>query len=288
MNSINNLKNSLWNFIHAETKDPVPDALKKVVKEILPYSFAVPTPSNNSWEYWLKPAGYERISPFELHLEKLPGQVEAREECFFCPETALKVGLFRKGNELIVLFGALNSFKSEVAEDQVNSRLWSLIKAGSYNLFLGRPLIFERAHELVTLLRKDPRFKDNELVFIGQSYGGGLAAYNALKVEKCRGYCFNALPIGAWVRAEVGEENYKQARERITQVSINSDWLSDNILMRSRQCFESYLPDLPGIQVIVPSAYENPNETHGHVVGSLLKYAGFDVGSSPKDVMEKL
>ncbi|MBA2367911.1 MAG: hypothetical protein H0V82_02670 [Candidatus Protochlamydia sp.] len=257
------------------------------IKALIPYSFAVPTVADGSWEYWLKPVGFEPISPGELSIGQLPGQLEARTTCFFCPETALKVALFKKGNELMIVFGALDSFTNEVPEKDHNSKWWSVIKAGAYNLLWGRPLAFERAHQLVQLLQNATQFKDNQMVLVGQSFGGGLAAYTALKIANCRGICFNSLPLGSWVNQEI-EDCKNLGYAKITQVTVKLDWLPDNYLMRNREIFESYvsMPWLPGRTLSIPTAYPgNIFETHAYIVGSLLKFTGHEITSSPREVM---
>jgi hypothetical protein len=257
------------------------------IKALIPYSFAVPTLCDGPWEYWLKPVGFERISPGELSIGQLPGRLEARATCFFCPETALKVALYKKGNELLVVFGALNSFTTEIAEEEHCSMRWTVLKAGAYNLYGGRPLMFKRAHQLVKLIQDAAQFKDDQLVLVGQSFGGGLAAYAALKIANCRGICFNSLPLGNWVDQEV-EDCKNLAYEKIKQITVKSDWLSDNCLMRNREMMDSYMPSLPGKMIFIPTAYPNNMfETHAYIVGSLLKFIGHETTSRPEDVIGK-
>ncbi|MBA2367910.1 MAG: hypothetical protein H0V82_02665 [Candidatus Protochlamydia sp.] len=283
MNSIKlNFENFQWTeSISINNKE----ISKENISRLLPYSFTAPVISGESYEYWMKPVGYEEINPNALSLGELPGQLEARENCFFCPETALKIAVYKKGNELVIVFGALNAFKTEIPQEQHSYKTWTLLKAGSYNLFWGPPLIFKRAHQLVQLIQNAPQFKDDQLVMVGQSFGGGLAAYTALKISNCRGICFNALPLGAWIYEEV-EECKTLAYSKIIQVTVNTDWLSDNFFMRYRNFLDGYMPSLPGKRIFVPTAYPNNSiETHDYICGSFLNYLGYEVSAQPEDVL---
>lgn len=266
-----------------------PQITPEEAKRVLPYAFSAPAIHMNTWSTWLEPSGYRHISPASLTLPVLPGQIEAREACFFDPQTALKVALFQKGNELMLVFGALNSSYTEVDPASRNAYMRKLLGAGGYNLVWGRPLVFQRALELVDMLKNLPHFQNLELRLAGQSFGGGIASYVALKLD-CPAICFNSLPIGSWVSRDVGPAGIQLADRNIKQVSVEGDWLSDNFLMRYRDWVSAMisLPSLPGKRVFVPTAYASLNETHAYVVGSLLVYTGFDRCAQPAGIVQML
>lgn len=274
----------------SSTDSARPEITQTEAKSVLHYAFATPAICTNQWETWLKPSGFKHLSPTSLSMTNLPRQIEKREFCFFDPETALKVALFEKGNDLLVVFGALNSSSTEVDDAQKSAYMRKLLCAGGYNLVWGRPLVFQRACELVTALKEMPRFKHLNMVLTGHSFGGGIASYAALKLN-CRAICFNSLPLGSWVKHDIGTEGIKLADRMIRQITIAGDWLSDNFLIKYRHLVSAVftLPSLPGRRVFVPTAYPtNRFETHSYIVGSLLVHTGFDKCDQPASIVPKL
>lgn len=258
-----------------------PQATKEEIKKLLPYAFSALAISDNNPSEWLEyPNGYLHIKPNSLALAKLPGKLEARESCFYDPETALKIAIYQSGSELLIAFGALNSSKTEVEASLLWTKKRVLLYAGAFNLLWGKPTVFRQAVEFVSLLKDMACFKHLEVVITGQSFGGGLASYTALKIA-CRAICFNALPLGGWIHTDVESDLKELADKNITQVTIEGDWLSDNTVVRC-QCFPFHQVNLVGKRVFVPSAYPgNRMETHDYIVGSLLEEIGIDGSTRP-------
>lgn len=181
------------------------------------------------------------------------------------------MALFRKDRQILVAFGATNSSETEVSPSEKTSYrnyvLWEAVK----NIFWKKPLLFQRAYDLVGALRE---VLDGEMVLTGQSLGGGLASYVGLKLD-LKTICFNALPLGSWVHQEVPQLD---SERRITQVTLDTDFLSDNRFLW-----------LPGRRLFVPTAYPgNTIETHGYIVGSLLDFLGFSRCAKPAEVVERV
>lgn len=258
------------------------------IQNSMPYAFGAPTICTNMWKDWIEHFGYKHIEP--LCIENLSNQnkIEAREFCFFDIETGLKVALFEKDQQLLILFGALNSSKTEVNKDQSQSHyIKKVVIAASYNLIWGKPLLFQRAFELVSQLKEHSRFINMQFVLTGQSLGGGIATYVGLKLQ-LETICFNSLPLGTWVKREIDQATLNLAHRNIKQIIIESDWLSDNLLLKKMSSVFSYvvsLPHLYGEKKYVPTAFPNDViESHAHIISSLTKFINIAEGLQPSQI----
>lgn len=267
-----------------------PTITQEEAQEVLHYAFAAPAVHNNEWNTWLAPSGYTHISPIDLPRWVLVDQMEARAFCFFDPETGLKAALFQKENQLLITFAALNGFESEVPQDQRKTYLYRVIQAGAYNLLWDKPRAFERALSLVENIKNLNQFSNFHIVLTGASFGGGVASYVSLKTN-LHAFCFNSLPLGSWVQTDAGPQAMELSKRKITQITVETDWLSDNFLMRAFAVLSHHfpLPLVPGKRVFLPTAYQsNLFETHSYVVGSLLVFKGFNRSDLPEFIIPQL
>lgn len=254
-------------------------------RDILDYAFAALTINDNDWRTWLAPLGYDHVAPARF-AAVMPEGVQARDFCIFCPETGLKLALFIKGEQIMITFGALNATASEVPVGERRTYLRGTIWSAISNLASRKPIIFDRAVDLIRRLQAHDFCAGREIILTGQSFGGGVSSYVAL-VTDLKAYCFNSLPLGAWVEAEVGAERRELAARKITQLTVLGDWLSDTTVPAVVGLFSRI--HVPGRRVYMASAYpRSAIDTHTLLVGSMLCSLGFEDSARPSDILPRL
>lgn len=98
------------------------------------------------------------------------------------------------------------------------------------------PKNFSQASQLTQMVQKQiqelntklpPGAQPFTLKLAGHSMGGGMATYAALR-NKERAVVFNPLRLGLLTRAKVGRPAMKTAKNLVTEVVVQTDWVSDN------------------------------------------------------------
>jgi hypothetical protein len=98
------------------------------------------------------------------------------------------------------------------------------------------PKNFSQASQLTQMVRKQindlnsnlpPGAAPFTLKLAGHSMGGGMATYAALR-NKEKAVVFNPLRLGLLTRAKVGRPALKNAKNHVTEVVVQTDWVSDN------------------------------------------------------------
>jgi hypothetical protein len=259
---------------------------KEEAKEYLPY-FLSTAFAYSSNPQWITPLGYNVISPKEM---EITSQVlEARDACFFDPNSGLKIVLMEKENDVIISFGALKSDLSEVSNNPKESkRLYVLGNFNSCTNLLGTtPPIYHQANCFLDEILRHPRFQGKKITLTGQCYGGSLAQFLALKHE-LKAYCINSLPLGAGLQQEISDDTLMRADDFVEHISVEGDWLSD---LRTAKYVDFLLsgvgiktPGNFGRRFSIPSAYSSGKETHNYALGSLMSYLGLDKRVRVEDV----
>ena len=266
---------------------------REEVKPFLKYGcMAAAVHSNKS--SWMAPFGYTMISPekIEAEMDGTPKNLKTNTSCFYNPVTGLKVGLYEKGNNILVGFGALDSSSTEEPDDERKEEMKNLfLKTGTLNLLGGRPEIFEQANRFVTKLRALPAFKGKNIEICGQSIGGSIASYVALK-QKLKAVCMNTLPLGAGLQCSIESEDLAEADEYITHVIVKGDIAADlpkivGVVDSIASFIGLKTPGNFGQKMYVPSAYGHFLDAHNYFLGSLMVHAGFDKRTKSQEIPEE-
>ena len=114
---------------------------------------------------------------------------------------------------------------------------------------------------------------------MGQSRGGGYAQYIALK-NKQQAICFNSVPMGAGLQAEIPTEILNKAERYCTHLCVEGDLYNDNPYLspfdRALSTLGVRTPGSFGHCYSIPTAYKSSGDTHSYVLGSLFSYLGYD------------
>jgi 1,4-alpha-glucan branching enzyme len=248
---------------------------------------------HNSDASWIKPCGYNVISPEELSIDgDLPGSLKAHKNCFYDAKSGLKVMLATKGNKLLVSFGALASERSEQTSPKEGSatHLKTLTNAVG-NLVGISPGAYTQAEEFVSLLRKSPAYRNKRIELTGQCYGGSIASFVALR-KKLKAICLNTLPIGAGLQHKIGRKRMQDADKYITHINAKGDYTEGYILTT---IFDFLLSSVGiktfgkfGVKYDVPSAYKGLEGTHHYILGSMMKHCGNTTRTKPHEIADQL
>src|ERR1700733_15339315 len=186
-------------------QDLTPEEAKNNIK----YACAAAAIQRNK-HIWLKPFGYQLISATDFKSD-----LQVQDSIHFDPETGLKIGVYAKGDEILITFGAYGShatqFDTKTPEGkQKSTALQNRIVTNSLAGFLGsKPTLFKKADTFVKGLRNTEAFKDKKIILTGQSIGGTIASYVSLK-QQISAVVLNAAPLGAGLQEEIGDENLQQ------------------------------------------------------------------------------
>ena len=245
------------------------------LKTYMQYAY-VNASANNAKFGPLKKMGYHPINPSEISTSAIEG-LELRGNYFFDPSSGLKVILFEKEDEVILSFGALDSSRNVVSDPKKYEALKRKgIKCGLSNLLGGVPDRYSQAERFVNALRHSTRLSDKNLTLSGNCIGGSIASYVALK-QRLPAVCINPLPLGAGLQREIGDHRIRQADQYITNISIQSDWASDPILLSTIDRIISFIgirtPGIFGHRYDVPTHFGwDLCSTHTRVLTSLKQH----------------
>lgn len=253
------------------------------VAEYTPYVLAsyATHRGKKSWFEGMPSLDFVELSTKSLFVSEDLADIEvSRDYCFLDKKTGLKVALVKHDDEIILSFGTLNTGEAElvVAEDK-DAFLAQQKKAIGKELLGGTPEVYTRAVHLVEALEEQGFFSGKQIVVTGQCFGASIAQYVSLKKE-IKGVCFNSLPLGAGLQADIAPEVLERAKDFLTVFSVEGDYASDSWLynMGKRICDAVGLcvPSNFGHRVSIPSGYKSAGNTHIHVLGSMMHYLGYD------------
>lgn len=251
------------------------------------------------WIDEMRHHGYELLDPQTLGIE-LEGSETWTQTCLYDPKAALKaiVAHDRAQNEWVLVFGAQNCLEAPIplracgesaspraAEQEPDEPVARevvvpngkflgrfQIAMGLFNLLGGRSPCYMQAASLAARLQRAAEAHGVALRCVGQSLGGSLATYAALRAQ-VPATVFNPIALGAGLQAELGEQCLKQGAERIDVFTAASDWASDpHWVMRSLTEGMNVLgvrtAAVVGRQWVVPSAYDSAGASHDFIVGT--------------------
>jgi hypothetical protein len=244
-------------------------------RSLLPYVAATCTAQTNDTS-WIEPLGLKLISPKEISLSTPQTRLKANGKCFFDKTSGLKVSVIESANEVILAFGAMGSYKSEV--DQAEGKMLQVCQVVliALNLFGFNIDFYEDAARFVAHFVKCEAFRAKKIVLVGQSLGGSIAQYASLK-NRLPAYCFNPVPLGA---AQIEKLAKGKIDHRLVKViSTQGDFvpaIADNAVSRFFRKFFN-VPTLFGKKYAIPSAFANVIDNHKYFTHSFTKYIGYDV-----------
>ncbi len=256
--------------------------------KLLPYG-AITAFVHNGKTEWLTPFGFKSISPITLPAIPEHASLKAYEHSYLDSSSGLKVGLSEKEDEIVIGFGALESYKSILGEKSIKntnlrtSQVVSVIK----NIFGLNPAIYEQAASFVDSLLKLEQFKGKKITLTGTSFGGSIASYVALK-HRHSAYCFNSLPLGPGLQDALPRKNLIDAEELVTHLSVYNDYASDSYVSKLPDLFLSSLglrtPGNFGKRFVIPTPYKNFKEKHEYMVGSMMTHLGYTKRTNPHEI----
>lgn len=242
--------------------------------------------ANNAHD-WMIPWGYTPISP-DRNLEIKQTEIQQGEICLFDPQTGLKIVLAEKDNQVLIAFGAVGSYKSELKDERKCMRTMVNQYAGGFGNLIGlQPSLFEKADRLLKEIRKSPYLQGKEMILVGQCLGGAIAQYLSMK-HQIPSYCYNSLPIGPGLQQRLGADILKEAPKYVTHVYVETDPLNDSLLVslldQSLSRLGMRTPGNFGKCYFIPSAYAKTSEAHSYAAGSFMQYVGYSKNSKPSEL----
>ncbi len=261
-------------------------------EETLPYvKYAAMAAAQHSCDVsWISPFGLEFYNSFKssLNLADIPGNLEAKENCFFDATTGLKAVIAFNDDEVIIGFGAMDSARSLYPDHKMQKSLkFNQHCHLAQNLLGGQPACYEQADALFKMLKDNPEFKGKSISLVGQCLGGSIAQYVSLKNE-VPAVCFNTLALGAGLQYEIKSKAFKKADNFITHISAQTDFISDNrklfIFDRALSFLGIRTPGNFGQRYDIPAAYTKREDIHDYMMGSVMKHVGYNIRNKPSDL----
>ncbi len=192
-------------------------------KEYLVYATAAGSTHRNN-PSWMVPFGYSAIDAnmFNTSLEK-DGAV------LFDRETGLKVMAYEKGDEVMIVFGALNSHEAHFdSSERGKSRSLRLkvIANCTFSIMGSCPDLYKKADKVVRKMLESDHLKNKKIILTGSSLGGSLTSYVSLK-QQLPAIALNPFPLGPGLQKKIGHEKLQNADSLLTTVRSDSDCCSD-------------------------------------------------------------
>ena len=267
-------------------------------EEIYPYLKygAFTNTAHTCKDEWCLPYGYELIKPKQLLKDDpaLQNQLEGHENCFFDPETSLKVVVHQSEKEVVIAFGALEAGKSEAQNDEEHAMRRDKMFSEAVKSLAGlNPIIYDRADQFFSQLKNNPSFNGKEIILTGLCLGGNLASYLALKYE-FKAVCLNTMPMGVGLQEKLGVEKIQEADRYLTHIIVETDYLADtSTLVKVGDTLVNLAgiktPGIFGKAKFIPTVYPGDSvKTHGHPMGSMLNFVGLDKRAPSSDVVNAL
>jgi hypothetical protein len=275
------------NVYHRDSqKNLTPNELRKFLKFA-----AVSTASfecDFKWIDQVENLEFHRLQPDEIDPNDLPVGVTIGENFIIDVETGLNLVICENENQVIIAFGALNAHNNKVDENQ-RKRLEKKEKNSLMGNFFGAsPCMYKKASNLVELIKKSKICEGKKITLTGQSMGGSLATYVAIK-QKLSAVCINSFPLGAGLQFELGKSSVSMAHQHVTQISVKNDIFNDNKWIKVFDKILSFsgirTPGIFGKKFSIPSAYSDRTSTHVYALGSIMKHLGYDVRTLPSEVI---
>jgi hypothetical protein len=249
-------------------------------KSFLPYASACAAVQVGEHR-WVTPFGYEVISA------DLLGEPEVSEHrpYFFDPETGLKALVLRKGNEVVISFGAFNSHKDIVESSEERKISWKH-RYGAFGSCLGfKPEIYGKAVQWVKRVMESRTLEGTKVVLSGSCFGGSIAQYSALKLG-LQGVCFNSFPIGPGLQHDIGTERLAEAESYVQLLSCQKDFVSDHRFLGGLDRLSLSSMGVKtagnfGQRNQIPSPYKDGGENHRYFLGAMFHQLNGNIRTKP-------
>ncbi len=246
------------------------DLSSEEAKEYMLYATAAGCIHRNNVN-WLKPFGFVPIKAdtFAVDAEKI-------DNIIFDRATGLKIGVFQKDNEIIVVFGALKTHESQFAHSEYKEadKLTRKVQVQCISSLLGgKPEMYTKADLLVGQLMQSNRLKNKKVTICGQSLGGSLASYVGLR-QQIPTVALNAFPLGTGLQQKIGAEKLHNADQVVTNIRVKGDYWSDLpwIVKTFDVCVNALGLKTPGNfgkLLDVPAIHKKSGITHVDVYGAI-------------------
>lgn len=238
---------------------------------------------------WIEGVGnlsFYPLQPDELDRTSLPSGTVIKDCCLWDPEMGLKAALMQNDEEVIIVFGGKGSSIKDLSVDE-QRKIQTQQNYASVKNFIGfSPLVYEKASQIVDILKNSPLCQNKKVSLAGQSWGGSLASYVGIKQE-IPTVCFNSFPLGVGLQWQLGSKALAKADQYITHISAKNDICSDcpwiTTLDRLMNFLSVKTPGNFGKRFRIPSAYSDIVSTHYYILGSMMKHLGYDIRSYPKE-----
>ncbi len=259
-------------------------------KSFLPY-LAAASYIHAGKDHWIKGLLHEVAppNPNDLHLQG----IHSTAKFLFDESLGLKIGLLETDdNRVLITFGAHESFNELLTEDkEKKSALRSQRSAIVANYAGLVPEIFTKAYELVLDVVNHPSMKDKKIELVGQSFGGSLASYVALK-SGLDAVCINPMPLGGGLQTNIGVKALEENAQHVRNFTIETDYVTDNHYIEPLDRIATHVlglktPSNFGPRYTIPTAYKTRKETHSLGLGSLMKYLGYDIKTKPSEMSQE-
>ncbi len=237
---------------------------------------------------WIEPFKIRLFSAEQSDVQISNQLLEKRKYCFFDRNTGLKIAIGEGQHEVLIAFGAMGSAATEVAEEEKKAFLEKQKGLATSNLY-GISVVpaYEEAANFVSEIQVHPYFRNKKIILVGQSLGGSLAQYAALK-NALEAKCFNPIPLGrAHINALKQQKvSFENSNHLITIISSEGDYATDipNSMIVKAVNLVATGPQLFGKKYPIPSAYKDLIENHSYFMGSLMKYIGYDIRTKASEL----
>jgi hypothetical protein len=257
-------------------------------KKFLP--FVAASVGTDSEEKFLHPCSLRSIDLCALNLD-LKG-VKILHNSLIEARSGIKISVLENASsEIIIAFGAKHSAKMVFGDDHAGYQQFE--KAQSRNIAQNLagclPASHKKSKQIIEHLLTLPYFINKKITLTGTCFGASLAQYTGLKLG-IKAVCFNSLQLGQAAQQDIGYEKLAQADFWIEHVSTRKDFLNDSQIYNRANHILSFIgiktPGNFGRQYCIPSAYTDSSKSHVFIMGSFMKYLGFNERSLPKDLPE--
>jgi len=237
---------------------------------------------------WIAPFNFNVLSRQQLspshELETAFPDLEIHENCLFNPKSSMKIALLERENELVVVFGALGSFRP--GTQTTNS---DLIYPGVENFLGAIPSLYQEADEILKWIKERPNLQNRNITLTGLCLGGSLASYCALRNE-LKAICLNTLSLGAGLQAQIPSETLQNAEDYVTNIHADGDYYSDNRIFDVIDFIACAIgiktPGSFGKRFSIPSAFVDRIETHSRILSSFMKHCGQEITTRPSEISD--
>lgn len=250
----------------------------------LPYVFSNTAAINYKDKEWLAGSGAIRFDLSSLQLKgTLPGQLQAGKNNFFDEQSGLRISLFKKGTEVIVVFdarpvGNLGKYTNSRRNRAIADNFMGLV-----------PDLHKQAVDAIEVLLPSLAVHTNNITLCGQCLGGSIASYVGLK-KQLKAICLNSLPLGVGLQQDVND-SLTEADRYVTHISTETDRVSHlHWIIGALDAMVNFLgirtPGNFGKKYVIPTAYAPySSDTHEFFAGSVMYFLYQDKRAKPCDIL---